>query len=86
MRVVSVDQNDLLADAVVDIIDFGVDDIATPGSFWLNPPHPRDDEGNAVDPYNLAYGSPSSSPSSSDDNEIDDDQLRAILADLAPLK
>lgn len=30
-------------------IDFGVDDIATPGSFWLNPPHPRDDEGNRVD-------------------------------------
>lgn len=34
-------------------LEFGVDDIATPGSFWLNPPHPRDDDGNKVDPYEL---------------------------------
>jgi len=26
-----------------------MDDIAMPGSFWLNPPHPKDDEGNGVD-------------------------------------
>lgn len=26
-----------------------IDDIATPGSFWLNPPQPKDDEGNGVD-------------------------------------
>ena len=25
-----------------------MDDIATPGSFWLNPPLPKDDEGNGV--------------------------------------
>jgi hypothetical protein len=52
MRVLCLEDNDL-ADAIVE--DGGwdsicVDDIATPGSFWLNPPHPRDDESNAVDP------------------------------------
>ena len=26
-----------------------MDDIAMPGSFWLNPPHPKDDDGNGVD-------------------------------------
>jgi hypothetical protein len=47
-----------LADAIVNGWDeFTVDDIATPGSFWLNPPHPRDDQSNAVDPERviLAY-------------------------------
>lgn len=60
MRVLSVHQDDDLADAVLfsDEIDFWLDDIATPGSFWLNPPHPRDDHGNKVDPYRLVelYG------------------------------
>jgi hypothetical protein len=42
--------DDFLADAVVSGWDeIGVDDISTPGSFWLNPPHPRDDDGNRVD-------------------------------------
>ena len=44
-----------LADAI--ILGFGdendwevvsLDDIATPGSFWLNPPLSRDDDGNGV--------------------------------------
>jgi hypothetical protein len=52
MRVLCLEDNDL-ADAIVE--DGGwdsicMDDIATPGSFWLNPPHPRDDKSNTVDP------------------------------------
>ena len=52
MRVLCFTDNDL-ADAILDLydyktIDFYLDDIATPGSFWLNPPHPRDDDGNKV--------------------------------------
>ena len=35
------------------MIDFYLDDIATPGSYWLNPPNPRDDQGNQVDVYDL---------------------------------
>jgi hypothetical protein len=42
-----------LADAVVDDNhdwpSLFMDNIATPGSYWLNPPHPREDNGNAVD-------------------------------------
>ena len=62
MRVVAVPQepapehddsdmtNNELADALVDHIDFYLDDIATPGSFWLNPPPgTRDEEGNQID-------------------------------------
>ena len=42
--------NNELADALVDHIDFYLDDIATPGSFWLNPPPgTRDEEGNQID-------------------------------------
>jgi hypothetical protein len=97
MRVVALqnDQDDL-ADAVVEEIDFGVDDIATPGSYWLNPPHPRDDEGNRVDPYQLLdldYASanrigvePKTIVNNAlDSPELDDDDIQAILADLAPL-
>lgn len=50
MRVLCLHDN-ALADAVLDY-DWStlyMDDIATPGSFWLNPPHPRDDESNAVE-------------------------------------
>ena len=40
------------ADAVFDCIGeageerFSLDDLTTPGSFWLNPPLPRDGDGN----------------------------------------
>ena len=41
------------ADATTDLDYYwesiNMDDIAMPGSFWLNPPHPKDDEGNGVD-------------------------------------
>lgn len=67
MRILSYDYNDSIADAVIgynsnnnqdddddyDSIDFTVDDISTPGSYWLNPPHPRDDDGNKVDVYEI---------------------------------
>lgn len=94
-------QIDPLADMVIqDAIDFTVDDIATPGSFWLNPPHPRDDEGNRVDPYTLmtttttaadtAQGDkgPSAEPrqgsQGSFSETMSEDELRQILADLDP--
>ena len=50
MRVICLKDNPL-ADAVLDLdwSSIGMDDIATPGSFWLNPPHPKDDDGNRVD-------------------------------------
>ena len=91
MRVVSFSPDDPLADAVVDHqVDFTVDDIATPGSFWLNPPHPRDDKGNRVDPYAVA----NAGDDGTDDGTVggsfvanadDNDELRWILADLDPL-
>jgi hypothetical protein len=92
MRVISCHDNDL-ADAVLfgPDIDFGLDDIATPGSFWLNPPHPRDDEGNRVDPYALAeqmihaQGDSESENDAAQQEEMDDDEFDEILADLAPL-
>jgi len=97
MRVVAIldvdKKDDWLADAVVDEIDFGIDDVATPGSFWLNPPHPRDDEGNKVDPYELvewysSTGEGSDQPvaAAASKTTMDDDEFDAILADLAPLK
>jgi beta-phosphoglucomutase-like phosphatase (HAD superfamily) len=56
MRVLCLADN-ALADAIIDDggswESIGMDDIATPGSFWLNPPHPKDDEGNAVDPVSI---------------------------------
>jgi hypothetical protein len=96
MRVLCMTDNDL-ADAVIDDgnwCSIGMDDIATPGSFWLNPPHSRDDEGNAVDPVlvmeryingsdswssNTEYGIPPQ------EKTMDDDYLSAVLADMDPL-
>ena len=89
MRVVCLHDNDI-ADAVVDAWDdITVDDIATPGSFWLNPPYAKDDEGNGVDPFAMMLDyekgqqqqqqqqqdndSSSSSPSGTDDDDNDDD-------------
>ena len=109
MRVISMNTDDRLADAVLTdpdddddrknvSINLSVDDIATPGSYWLNPPHPRDDDGNQVlDPYDILKTTASSSfrgQNSIHDSisyanvepDDDDDYLRAILADIAPLK
>jgi hypothetical protein len=102
MRVVALqnnhDDDDDLADAVVEAIEFGVDDIATPGSYWLNPPHARDDGGNRVDPYQLLDLDSEDANSNQigleqravvettlDSPDLDDDDIQAILADLAPL-
>ena len=90
MRVISVDIDDPLADAVLldpdGAIDFGVDDIATPGSFWLNPPHPRDDEGNRVDPYEMQANVEEPEEGRHDDDPpMDEDDISAILSDMAPL-
>lgn len=97
MRTISVEpQDDFLADAVLfqNEIDFWLDDIATPGSFWLNPPHPRDDHGNKVDPYQLAelykqraaIGKVSApQPDAEKISDMEDDRFDAILADLSPL-
>eukprot|EP00980_Cylindrotheca_fusiformis_P004957 scaffold1051_cov119-Cylindrotheca_fusiformis.AAC.32 len=94
-----------LADGVMLTPDDGwasicMDDIATPGSYWLNPPHPKDDDGNIVDLEAVIYqyetddaGNDRSSASeqpfanNNDDgeNELSDDQLAALLADIDPL-
>jgi hypothetical protein len=96
-RCISKVDNDL-ADAVVNKWDeFTIDDIATPGSFLLNPPQPKDDYGNCVDIYELMdhyyeqqgeQGQPQSTtvkqqtqPPSMDD----EDNMARILADLDSL-
>jgi beta-phosphoglucomutase-like phosphatase (HAD superfamily) len=96
MRVIAVenfsmddDQDDILADAIIGSYEEinGLDDIATPGSFWLNPPHPRDDEGNSVDPEWLAsYASSEEKVGQNVPDEMDDEDFKAILADIAPLR
>ena len=87
-----------LADAVIDDFDnLWLEDIATPGSFWLNPPTARDDEGNKVNIEQLiqeyavkeSNGDDESetidASTGTDDNMMDEDELLAILADMAPL-
>jgi hypothetical protein len=99
-RVISCTDN-ALADAVMaNVADLWLEDIATPGSFWLNPPHPKDDHGNRVDIETLlaAYDANVTSLSlskiemSSDEaavaygcDTMNDDELAAILADMDPL-
>jgi hypothetical protein len=97
MRVLCLTDN-ALADAVVDDDweSICMDDIATPGSFWLNPPHPKDDEGNAVDVLSVMEwyeqdgddGEAMNDASASkvlQSEQTDDDYLAAILADMDPL-
>ena len=106
MRVISMNSDDHLADAVLTEIDddddnmnvsinLSVDDIATPGSYWLNPPHPRDDNGNRIlDPYDILKKTPSidhayfrnANRFENIEDEDNDDYFQAILADIAPLK
>lgn len=88
-RCISKLDNDL-ADAVVEEWDeIAVDDIATPGSFWLNPPHPKDDEGNRVDIYQLMdydkVESKTIETESTPPFSMGDDELSRILADLDTL-
>lgn len=78
-----------------------MDDIATPGSFWLNPPLPKDDEGNSVNVLSVMksyekverekqqqHETTATNLSSSDQPDVDDDdnlRLEAILMDIDPL-
>lgn len=103
MRAVSFDEGDDLADAVLsptEVQALWLEDLATPGSFWLNPPHPRDQDGNRVDPEqvvaSLTKPEPDrgnrrlpteSGPDGSLQEGTDDEsaEIRRILADLSPL-
>lgn len=88
IRVIALEDNDL-ADAVIEEIDLYLDDIATPGSFWLNPPHPRDDEGNRVDPEDVINVMEKTTRGTEEEGIQDDesrDDFDAILADMAPLR
>jgi hypothetical protein len=107
MRVVSFNMDDHLADAALTnasdhddtehvALSLSVDDIATPGSYWLNPPHPRDDNGNHVsDPYDIMKRTTqtTSNPNhfimrsvNCDVDDEDSEDIRKILADISPLK
>jgi hypothetical protein len=94
-RVMSLVDNDYADGIIFDWSEIGVDDISTPGSYWLNPPFgSKDDNGNKVDIYEVmdAYErTPSDSSSSSDDEVIlatetlSEDALNAILNDMDSL-
>ncbi|KAL3940610.1 MAG: hypothetical protein SGBAC_004894 [Bacillariaceae sp.] len=100
MRVLCLTDNDLADGIMFDGCweSIYMDDIATPGSFWLNPPHPKDDEGNGVDIEQVIDffessegsefgGSPEESTKASNikSEELDDDQIAAMLADIDSL-
>ena len=89
-RVVSLQDNDL-ADAIVDEWDeLCIDDVATPGSYWLNPPHPKDDDGNRVDVHDIIDHYENHESKENDESpskevttlDINDDEMARILADL----
>lgn len=103
MRVISLlidpvaNDDDDLADAVIDdfnvLEDMWLEDIATPGSYWLNPPHPRDDYGNKVYDFD-DFDQQDEVPDNRDidtaktnyvEEEMDDDEFERILADLSSL-
>jgi hypothetical protein len=66
---------DALADAVCTTVggaEFMVDDLTTPGTFWLNPPLPRDMHGNKY-----AQGAAAETEEDSEERE-----LRRVLLDL----
>ena len=114
MRVLCLTNNDL-ADAVMnfDASDgetanlesywdsITMDDITTPGSFWLNPPLPKDDEGNRVDVMAVIRSfesiekesEPQAEEESDEDDtsdihnpdDDDDEFLASVLMDMEPL-
>ena len=47
---------DDLVDGVITTLDelYGLDDVSTPGQFWLNPPSARDQSGDRVNPWDVA--------------------------------
>jgi len=83
-----------MADAVFDCIgdrgdeNFGIDDLTTPGSFWLNPPLPVDENGNWYKAPTMgapAQQTGETSPAPSADDGLTAEE-RAILADMEGLK
>jgi hypothetical protein len=95
-RCISLEQQDgdsALADAVVTGWDeICVDDISTPGSFWLNPPHPKDDDGNRVDVNDIidTYergrdAGTAARAAAQDDSGTSQSEIDRILADLDPM-
>lgn len=94
-RIISLQDNHLADAVVTDLENLWLEDLATPGSFWLNPPQPRDDEGNRVSPEQMIkdYVRIEERPVGSDENQdgvtggggLDEDEMLAILADIAPL-
>lgn len=92
-----------LADAVIvhDWSTIYMDDIATPGSFWLNPPHPRDDESYRVDVEMVIQAYEQQQQQQQHDSEVgttpvlgaadvasgelSDAELAKLLADIDPL-
>ena len=97
---------DDLADGVVESLGSNddwetitLDDISTPGSFWLNPPNPRDDDGNRIDLYTIVKTYLNERRESSDVNMnpledqigptkidgLDENEFDSILADLDSL-
>ena len=94
-----------LCDAVIDTFgndnprdlqSITLDAISTPGDFWLNPPSPRDDMGNAVSVDEIVelfrserVESKTASKNANDedavagnDNDMSEEEMKAILADL----
>ncbi|CAB9503084.1 expressed unknown protein [Seminavis robusta] len=96
MRVLCLQDNDF-ADAIIDdYYNLYLEDVATPGSFWLNPPYPRDDEGNKVDVYDLVEGGTDEEEEDNlaedaeetvdnDDDDLSASDLQAILDDMDSL-
>ena len=91
--------NDETADLDYHWESITMDDIATPGSFWLNPPLPKNDEGNRVDvialiqSYEKIEGEMGTKEEESkedttdihDPDDDDDEFLASILMDMDPL-
>lgn len=94
-RVMSLEDNDIADGVLFEWSEIGVDDISTPGSYWLNPPPGgRDDEGNKVDDiYALMESFETKEPSIHSqqpsnelvDENLTEEALKAILNDLDPI-
>lgn len=79
-----------------DLQPITLDAISTPGDYWLNPPSPRDDLGNSVsvdeiielfrskreDSTSKSQDTSSNDASIEEVNEMSEDEINAILADL----
>lgn len=97
-RVMSLEDNDLADGVVGEWSEIGIDDISTPGSYWLNPPFgPKDDVGNKVDLFEVItmYEMGDSATAACRTSEeiafdlgtdlINEETLKVILDDLANL-